>query len=100
MGIQRYPDERWVKFIYEAETYKGQKTGKQKQYCKLITGMLKQYGLNRESMQNRDEWRQKLHELFPRCTNVPEEAEKGELTTGKDEEEEPTPAETCPKEEN
>ena len=48
-----------------------------------MTGMLKQYGLNRESTQNRDEWRQKLNELFPKCTNVPEE-EAGKDEPGKE----------------
>ena len=85
---QRYPDERWVKFMHEAETYGGQRTGKQKQYCKLITGLMKQYGLNKECMQDRESWRQKLDELFPRGTVLTEGKEEEENPSGEKEEKE------------
>ena len=40
---QRYPSDRWVKFMQTAVRTGGQKTGKQKQYGKLITNLMKQY---------------------------------------------------------
>ena len=60
-----------------AETSDGQQTGKQKQYGKHITNLLKQYGLNKEMMQDKDLWKGKLAELF----------------VNKEEEEVPTPGE-------
>ena len=70
---QRYPDERWVKFMQSAETSGGQQSGKQKQYGKHITNLLKQFGLNKEMMQDKDLWKEKLAGLF--TVSVEEEAE-------------------------
>ena len=66
--VQRYPDARWVKFATRAVIPEETKTGRQKQYTKMITKLLKEHGLTVKMMQDADGtgagWRTKLNEIF------------------------------------
>ena len=68
--MQRYPDERWVKFASRAERPTQQNTGKVKQWKKKMSKMLKKHQLKIQMTQNKEEWRKKLNELFERNESI------------------------------
>ena len=63
--LWRYGEERWTKFMLQAEL-PAQKTGKQQQYRKHMTKLLKAKELNTGMMSNGKEWGAKLKELYPK----------------------------------
>ena len=63
--VWRYPEERWTKFMLQAER-PAQKNGKQRQYRKHLSKLLKSKGLTTELMTDRQGWADKLTELYPR----------------------------------
>ena len=63
--VWRYPEERWTKFMLQAER-PSQKTGKKRQYRKHLTTLLKSKGLTTSLMTDRQGWADKLAELYPR----------------------------------
>ena len=71
--VWRYKKERWPKFMLRAER-PTQKTGKQQQYRKHLSHLLEVKGLNTTMMEDREIWKDKLRELFPReSKETPEE---------------------------
>ena len=72
--VQRYPDDRWVKFAVSATTPGETKTGRAKQYCKTISKLLKDHNLTTEMMKDADNkgvgWRRKLAEIFPKSSHT------------------------------
>ena len=81
--VERYPDDRWVKFAIRAVIPGQTKTGKQKQYCKSISKLLKHHDLTIDMMKDEkgtgNGWRTKLQQLYPKaeaknrqpCTTTP-----------------------------
>ena len=66
--MERYPEERWVKFMTRATLPGQKKTGQQKQYCKSISKLLKKHELTTDMMANAGDWRARLSEKFPKST--------------------------------
>ena len=64
--VQRYPDSRWTKFLVHAQRPGQVKVGRQKQWIKEVSKNLISRNLNTEMMKDKNEWRKKLEELFPR----------------------------------
>jgi hypothetical protein len=64
--VWRYGDDRWTKFMLKAERPKQVKAGKQHQYRKLMTKLLKCKELTTGMMEDREVWRGALAELYPR----------------------------------
>ena len=68
--VERYPEERWVKFAVRATLPGQKKSGRKKQYCKSISKLLKEYTLTTEMMKdaknNEGGWRTRLSEIFPK----------------------------------
>ena len=66
----RYPSARWVKFAAQAILPGQTKTGKQTQYCKSVTKLLKTHNLTTDQMKDADgkggAWSEKLREIFPK----------------------------------
>ena len=71
--MQRYPDDRWVKFATRAERPTQLNTGKAKQWKKKMSKLLKKHQLKTQMTQNKEEWRMKLNELFERKESNPVE---------------------------
>jgi len=67
--VWRYEDARWTKFMLQAER-PSQKKGKQRQYRKHITNLLKSKGLNTGMMLDGKAWGSTLKELYPRGKEV------------------------------
>ena len=74
--VERYPAERWVKFAMRATLPGQKKTGRQKQYCKSISKILKEYDLTTDMMKgakkNGGAWAAKLREILPRTSEKPQ----------------------------
>ena len=64
--VWRYDDNRWTKFMLQAER-PSQKNGKQQQYRKHLTKLLKEKNLETSMMMNSETWANKLRELYPTC---------------------------------
>ena len=63
--VWRYGDERWTKFMLQAERPQ-QKTGKQRQYKKYMSKLLEEKGLNTTTMMNKMAWAEKLNKIYSR----------------------------------
>ena len=63
--VWRHPEERWTKFMLQAER-PSPKNGKQRQYRKHLSKLLKCKGLTTGMMLDRVGWAEKLTELYPR----------------------------------
>ena len=63
--VWRYGDERWTKFMLQAER-PSQKIGKQRQYKKHLTRLLEEKNLNTDMMKNKKTWAGKLTKIYPR----------------------------------
>ena len=63
---ERYPEDRWVKFVTRAALPGQKKTGQQKQYCKTISKLLQKHGLTTDMMVDKKGWRTRLTEIFPK----------------------------------
>ena len=68
--VWRYGEERWTKFMLQAER-PGQKTGKKRQYRKHLTNLLKSKELNTGMMADGNLWTDKLSEIYPRGDRNP-----------------------------
>ena len=68
----RYGEERWTKFMLQAERPGQVKKGRRRQYRKLISQLLIQKNLNTDMMQEKESWRAKLQELYPRGAKTTE----------------------------
>ena len=66
--IQRYPDDRWVKYALTAERPGQVNTGKQKQWRKEIVKKLEHRGLDIDMMTKPEKarWRERLNQIFPK----------------------------------
>ena len=63
--VWRYDDNRWTKFKLQAER-PSQKNGKQQQYRKHLTKLLKEKNLDTSVMTDPVTWAKKLEELYPK----------------------------------
>ena len=66
--MERYPEERWVKFMTRATLPGQKKTGQQKQYCKSISKLLRKHELTTDMMANAGESKARLTEKVPKST--------------------------------
>ena len=77
--VWRYGEERWTKFMLQAERPK-QKTGKQQQYRKHLTNLMKSKELDTGMMSDPQLWADKLKKLYTRDDqNTPGSDEYEEL---------------------
>ena len=72
--VQRYPDERWAKFITSAARPGQTLTGKRKQWIKQTSTRLQKLNLTTDMMKDKNKWNSKLDELF---------AKRGKAKAGK-----------------
>ena len=67
----RYGEERWAKFLLQAERPGQKKTGKLAQYRKQVPKLLENKNLDTDAMEDKILWSCKLRELYPRSNTRP-----------------------------
>jgi hypothetical protein len=78
----RYGEDRWTKFLLQADRPGQVNTGKQNQYRKMMSKLLKDKGLDTDMMEDRNVWSAALNTLYPRDAGASQKQKEGGPSEG------------------
>ena len=78
----RYGEDRWTKFLLQADRPGQVSTGKQNQYRKMMSKLLKDKGLDTDMMEDRNVWSAALNTLYPGDAGASQKQKEGGPSEG------------------